>query len=342
VRRPPPSSGLKLASLLVGALLATVLIGQIPSPDSSPKPPTSVAPAAAPPRASVPDLVGAPDLASGPDLVTAPDLVAALAPDRPAGYEPLRRCREPVGGLLLDDHRSSGWALERWDCEAPKGPWSVVIRGAGGRFGLHSAVLTFPVGRALSGALMTKPQGGLWNPDLRRLVWPIAGSHAQIVGDLSQTELADLAMSMSIGGGRPQLTGVDGFAATATIPYRPSVVHEMRYSTADLGQLGTLGDGLVYTGTLSGASFESQVFEVQPQPAGMVRGKPAVYAQVKGRNGTLAWEPVPGEVAYIGFSGSPARTDPIEALRGLADKGRALTPAQWQTKDRISPGAPLG
>ena len=28
-----------------------------------------------------------------------------------------------------------------------------------------------------------------------------------------------------------------------------------------------------------------------------------------------------------------ARTTPLEALRALADKGRALTPAQWQTKD---------
>jgi hypothetical protein len=217
----------------------------------------------------------------------------------------------------------------------------VVIRGPGGRFGVNGAVVTFPVDHTTLGNPAARPPGAVWNSGEQLLVWPLAGSHAQIVGDLGQARLADLAMSIRIGRGEPHLTALNGFTTAATIPYRSSVVHEMRYSTADLGR-SELGEGLIYTGALSGASFESQVFEARARPAGLVRGRPAVYAEAKGRNGTLAWEPAPGEVAYIGFSGPPAPAGTIEVLRALADQGRALTPAQWQTKDRLPGGTPAG
>jgi hypothetical protein len=323
--------------------VAAVLLGQIAGPDPSGAPSADVAHARQVGPAGSPDQSGAPDLASGPDFATAPDLAALPRHEEPGGYVSLTRCPVRVGGLVLADHlRVPGWALERWDCDAPRGPWSVVIRSAGGHFGVHGAVVTFPVAQARAGTPTTRPQGGSWNPDLQLLVWPIGGSHAQIVGDLGLTELTRLAMNITVEDGKAHLTAKNGFAAAATVTYRSTVVHEMRYSTVDLGQVRALGDGLVYTGAMSGASFESQVFEARAKPAGLVRGWPAIYAEVKGRNGTLAWEPAPGEVVYIGFSGSPARADTLEALRDLADKGRSLTPSQWETKDRISPGPPSG
>jgi hypothetical protein len=251
-----------------------------------------------------------------------------------------------LGGLALGDRRQVAKpALTRWDCAALKGPWSVVIRATNGHFGVHGAVVTFPVDREGAGTAATKPRGAVWNPGVQLLVWPLAGSHAQIVGDVGQPRLADLAMRVTVVAGKPHLGALDGFTAAATTTYRPSVVHEMRYSTMDLGQESRLGSGLVYTGLMSGASLESQAFEAHAKPAGFVRGQPAIHSDAQGGNGTLAWEPVPGEVAYIGFSGSArgsdamTQADSIEALRALADRGRQLTPAQWQTKDRIRVGA---
>jgi hypothetical protein len=186
-----------------------------------------------------------------------------------------------LGGLILGDHlRIPGSALERWDCDALNGPWSVVIRATGGHFGVHSAVVTFPVDLVGSGVPSTRPEGGVWNPGSQKLIWPLGSSHAQIVGDTS------------------------------------------------------------------GASFETLAFESHAKPAGLVRGKPAIFSDVPSGDGALAWESGPGEVTYIGTEGmdipagmaTPA--DAIKILRSLADKGRLLTPRQWETKDRVRVAGP--
>lgn len=310
--RPTRSSGLTLLGLLGGAVLVAMLLGQLTAPDTPARPPVALA------------------------TKTASDLPTGPAPDKPIGVESLRRCLVRMGGLLLGDHlKVPGSALELWDCDAPpRGPWSVVIRATGGHFSVRGAVVTFPFDSGGSGTRVTRPQGGLWNPADQRLEWPLAGSHAQIVGDVGQSRLVDLAMRITIQGGRPHLSTLDGFAVAANIPYRSPVVHEMRYGAMDLGQQSTLGDGLVFTGVTWAGSFESLAFESHAKPAGFVRGKPAIYSSALGGSGTLAWESAPGEVTYIGYSGPVSSAAAIEALRTLADKGRMLTPAQWETKDR--------
>lgn len=76
----------------------------------------------------------------------------------------------PLGGLVLGNRlRVPGSALERWDCGALKGPRSVVIRATSGHFGVHSAVLAFPVDLTASRVASTKPQGGVWNPGTHKL-----------------------------------------------------------------------------------------------------------------------------------------------------------------------------
>lgn len=321
--RPTRSSGLTFVGLLVGAVMAAVLLGQFADPDPSHRPPATTAVAT-----------------TAVATTTTPDLPATPEPAKPIGVGSLKRCPAQLGGLALGDHlQVRGSSLERWDCDAPQGPWSVAIRATGGHFGVHGAVVTFPIDHTGSGTPVTRPQGGVWNPDVQLLVWPLAGSNAQIVGDVGQAKLADLAMRITVEAGKPHLPALDGFAAAATITYRPPVVHEMRYSTDDLGQTSTLGDGIVFTGVISCASFESLSFESHAQPAGFVRGKPAIYSERQGGNGILAWEPAPGQVAYVGYSGSETSANAIEALRALADKGRLLTPAQWETKDRLPVGA---
>ena len=324
--RPTRSSGLTLVGLLVGAVLVAVLVGQLAEPDPPPRPPpTSVAP------------------------TNAFDLPVTPEPDVPIGVDSIRRCPVQLGGLTLgEDLQIRGSALERWDCDALKGPWSVVIRAADGHFGIQSAVVTFPIDPEGSGVPSTRPQGGVWNPGTQKLVWPLGSSHAQIVGDFGQATLEDLAARITVDrldpdeGDKPQFRALNGFTVAATIPYGSPVVHEMRYGAKDLGQARTLGDGLVFTGVTSGASFESQAFEAGAKPAGFVRGKPAIYSNALGGNGTLAWESAPGEVHYIGYSGSVSSDDAIEGLRALADKGRMLTPAQWQSKDRLPVAAQSG
>jgi hypothetical protein len=143
-------------------------------------------------------------------------------------------------------------------------------------------------------------------------------------------------MQITVEDGKPHVPALDGFAAATPVPYDPPLVHEMRYATRDLGQEGELGNGLVFTGVMSGASFESLAFESHPNAAGLVRGKPALLSTVPGGNGTLAWESAPGGVAYIGYSGSAIHPGAVEALRALANRARFLLPAQWQNKDRIS------
>jgi hypothetical protein len=317
--RPTHPTGLTFAGFLGGAVLTAVLLGQLTDPGSLPK-------ASGTSRTNNPS-----DLALGPE------------PARPIGVRSIRECPVPLGGLVLGDHlRVPGSALERWDCDALKGPWSLVIRAADGHFGVHSAVVTFPVDPTGAGVLTTKPQGGAWSPGAQTLAWPLAGSHAQIVGDLGQRVLGDLAARVTVVGGKPQFSPLAGYAATAVIPFDPPLVHEMRYSTDDLGEAGIRGSGLIYTGVTPGASFETSIFEAHGKPAGLVRGKPAVFSEVPSGNGALAWESAPGEVTYIGTEGIATRANSIEALRSLANNGRLLTPVQWETKDRFSVAAPSG
>jgi len=310
--RQPRSSGLTLLGLLGGAVVAAVLIGQLTSPDPAPRPPAEVA------------------------TPTASDRATTKEPDVPIGVESLKRCMVHMGGLTLGDHRQiPGYPLERWDCDAPpKGPWSVVIRAAGGHFGVHGAVVTFPIEPQRGGVLSTKPEGGVWNPGAQMLVFPLGESHAQIVGDLGQSTLEKLAARVTDVAGRPRFAGLDGFAVVATSTYGSPVVHEMRYGAKELGQESTLGDGLVFTGVTWAASFETLAFEIHAEPAGVVRGEPAIYSSVLGGSGTLAWESAPGEVTYIGYSGGLSSPAVIDHLRALADEGRMLTPAQWETRNR--------
>jgi hypothetical protein len=311
-------TGLTFAGFLGGALLAAVLLGQLTDPGSLPK-------------ASVTSRT-----------ISSSDL-AGPAAAKPIGVESIQVCPVPLGGLVLGDHlRVPGSALERWDCKALKGPWSVVIRATGGHLGVRSAVVAFPVDLTGSGVRSARPQGGVWNPRLQKLTWPLGGSHAQIVGDLGQKVLEDLAARVSVEGGKPQFPQLTGYAANAVIPFDPPLVHEMRYSTDDLGEAGIRGSGLIFTGVTRGGSFETSIFEAHAKPAGIVRGKPAVFSEVPSGNGALAWESAPGEVTYLGTEGIATRANAIDTLRGLANNGRLLTPVQWETKDRFAVAAPPG
>lgn len=323
--RPTRSSGLTLVGLLGGAVLVAMLLGQLTAPDPPPRPPTAGA------------------------STTATDHPTGPAPDKPIGVESLRRCLVPLGAFALGDHlRLPGWVIELWDCDAlTLGPWSLVIRAPDGHFGTKSAVVIYPSPDQPDqfGLPVAKPQGGKWNAESRSLVWPInEGYNAKIVGDLGVTRLADLATRITTQQGRPYYSPADGFAATPATTYRPPAVHELSYQSVDLGQEGRLGTGEIWTAVMSGTGAEAQAFEDGARPAGLVRGKPAIYTTnpypprysfAAGQNsGALCWESARDEVTCIGFESPATEKEAIEVLRALADKGTMLSPAQWLSRDR--------
>lgn len=319
---PTTSAGRTFVAILVGALLAAGVLGQLTDADTPP-----------PQSSQTPQVRSGPVPATrGPEFAGVIDLANA-----PAGQDFLRLCDVPVGGLILTaDPPVPGWTVESWDCSALEGPWSIVVRGTGGHLGFRSAVVTYPVAHPGTGTPTRQPLAGMWDSRSQELVWPLAGAHAKIAGDLGLARLADLASRVSSKGGRPHLSTPGGFTVSAAMTSRAPVVHEMRYSTVELGQESALGKGLVHTGSMSGGAFETEAFRAHATPAGRVRGRPAIGYEVRGRQAALAWEPSPGTVLYVGFRGSSSAKNALEALRALAEKGRELTAAQWKAKDRTS------
>lgn len=217
------SSGLRLVALLGVAVLAAVLLGQLTTSD--PRPTTAITP---------------------------------TPTDTSTRAESLRPCPLDMGGLALSEGRLIGeWPVEMWDCQAlTEGPWSLVIRGSDGQFGLKSAVVTYPVDHEGLGTAVTRPRGSRWDRNAQTLVFPMGGSYAQIVGDLGLATLAELAMRTTDGrdgnaDGRPHFLGLKGFAASAVTTFRSPVLNEIRYETRDLG-VAKLGKGQIWTGVMRG------------------------------------------------------------------------------------------
>jgi hypothetical protein len=130
-----------------------------------------------------------------------------------------------------------------------------------------------------------------------------------VVGQLTDPGPPPHPPSSTVGGTASDL-------ATAQEPPKPIGVESIRECPVHLGGL-ILGDHLRIPGSqkliwplgsshaqivgdTSGASFETLAFEAHAKPAGLVRGKPAIFSDVPSGDGALAWESGPGEVTYIG------------------------------------------
>jgi len=87
--------------------------------------------------------------------------------------------------------------------------------------------------------------------------------------------------------------------------------------------------------------FQDRLYAVTVKAAGTVHGKPAFVTSEIGGNGVLAWEPAPGVVAYVGYSGAPLDQGAIAARHRLAERTRLLSARQWrathpQTTDQVN------
>lgn len=259
-------------------------------------------------------------------VVTAPPSGVPCRPgpgrDSPAGQAP---------AALIIGCTGAGSALNRRDPGAEKGPWTVVVRRNGGSLGRTGAVITFPVVAPAPTLRQVAVGRVAGRAGAGTVIWPIGGGYARIRGDLAEAELIAIAIDTSVVAGRPATDPPAGYAVTFGGPYRAPEIHEMRYSSIDVQEDGALGAGMTFTGVARGGGFEDQLFATAPIDAGRIGRRPAVISTVFGGNGAIAWEPAPGVVAYVGYSGSMLGDKAVAALRRLAERTRALTDEQWQS-----------
>ncbi len=220
--------------------------------------------------------------------------------------------------------------LERRDPGALTGPWSLIVRRSDGSLGVHSSVITFPV--SVSAGVRTRARIRVgrvngYDDGFGGIVWPIDGKYAGIHGDL-RTRLAEIAGQVSVRHGRPAMDHPPpGLRVVAAEPYRAPVVAESRYDSSRLNS-GPI-DGLIFTDVLRCASFEDALFVEGVSPGGNIGGHPAVMSSVGGGSAALAWEPTPGSIVLVGYSGGLAVPASTVSLVDLARGGRLLDHRQW-------------
>ncbi|MFF1542570.1 hypothetical protein [Streptomyces sp. NPDC058291] len=230
--------------------------------------------------------------------------------------------------------------LVKRDRTARAGPWTVVVRGADGSLGRHGAVVTFPVAPATDGRpvrvgdVTGRARG-------REITWPVGGSYARVRGDLAPSRLIAVAAGTAVVSGRPAVDPPPGLSVASQGTSRPTYLLEARYSSRATGESDGLSGGLTFTGVARCGGLEDQLFAARVRSAGTVHGKPAVVTSAVGGNGALVWEPTPGVVAYVGYSGALFGDGAVAALRRLAARSRLLTPAQWRatapvTNDQVN------
>ena len=241
----------------------------------------------------------------------------------------------PLGGLLITgagvDASYRHATLDRSDAAAGRGPYAVVVRRVDGRLGTASAVVTYPVPDDVQGdgEVHTDYSTGT---NLSTLVASRPGGRVLVrAAGLAAGEVVSIASVTSVVDGRPVVSASEAmvkYAVVATGTLRPPIVSEARYGCDALGEGGTLG-GLCYTGLAASPGFENALYEKGFEPGPLVNGHLSVVSTLGGGNATLAWEPQPGVVAYVGYSGNGLGRDQIDALARLATRTTLDTPAEW-------------
>lgn len=311
--RQPTARWVLILGLVVVAVAALALWhSRGGSAPSAPAAAPSSAPAASPGRAAA-------TAPSGPAFSCA-RLAARAASTQPPP-------RASVTAMALQAAPSPGGALDRRDTRATSGPWAVVVRRPGGSLGRGGAVVTFPVNDTPLGRAV-RVGDGAGRVTTGEVIWSITGGRARVRGDLSEAALLRIAAATRITSGRPTVHPPAGYRVVRTGPYRSPHIRELRYGGAQLAASRVIG-GLVYTGVTTGIDFEDQLFASYAAPCGTVHGSPAVVSRVGGGNGTIAWQPAPGLVGYVGYSSSELSSSVVEALHGLAESARYLDAARW-------------
>ncbi|MEV0395771.1 hypothetical protein [Polymorphospora rubra] len=318
-RWTPPGWLATLALALVGAVVVAGFLGlRASGPDGSAD---SGRPAASRTPAAAPDGPATPGVPASPLAPCPVDLAGPATADGP-----------PVAALAVDDlGDSASQTIERCAPGAQDGPWTAVVRRTSGVLGRGSAVVTYPVDPGPP-PVRTVPVGGVdagagdgW------LVWPLGDRHARVRGDLAEAELARIAAATTVVDGRPLVDAPAGFRLVHTGPYRSPTVREVRYGTVTLDEQAALGSGLVVVGLRTGGGLEDLMHLTTTVDAGLVAGRPArAFTGLLGGNAALAWEPAPGLVGYVLYSGAPWDDDATAAMRRVAERAVPLDAIRWR------------
>ena len=189
--------------------------------------------------------------------------------------------------------------------------------------------LAVPSNTAANDTSLTDPTGFT---QLSTLVVPQTGGSILVrSASLDAQEITAIGDATQIINGRPVVTLPDSMAANYQVvavgTVRPAVIHETSYGCDEVGEAATL-TAHCYTGLTTSPGFENALYTVGFQPGPLVHGHPSVISTVGGGNATLAWEPQPGLVAYVGYSGPALANEQIAALARLAERATTISPAQ--------------
>ncbi|MEU6141247.1 hypothetical protein ABZ848_12880 [Streptomyces sp. NPDC047081] len=240
--------------------------------------------------------------------------------------------RDQTPGLVITGKGAAAGrsTLNRHDRTATAGPWTVTVRRSDtGSLGHDGAVVTYPVEKPPAGSPIRFDEAAGSRRD-GEVIWPLADSYARVRGDLPWAQLAKIADGTSVVAGRPEVKAPAGFSVVSTGPARPHVVREARYGSEEVGEARELGNGLIFTGVVRCGGIEDRLYALGARAAGTVHGRPAVVTDAIVGNAILAWEPKPGVIAYVGYSGAALDRGAIEALRRTAERTRLLSPREWQ------------
>lgn len=314
--------------LVVALVAVAVALGAVAKLGGNAGPPQGTTSAASSSPSPSPPVVPAPPSGEPGDAGS-----ATPVPDRTSS------CDVALPGLVLGRGAPRGYAVNTWNCAAGDGPRALVVRRSGdGSLGQHGAVVTFPVNAmdpgALTSAQLRHGIRGWWSPGT--LVWMVDGQYARVRGDLPARSLAQIAHGIT----RQHWYGNDirlpaGLKAIAWSSYGSVLVRGVRYGAADVGESAALGDGLVYTAVMSGGGFEDRLYATHVTPAGVVRGHRAVISDVEGGSATIAWEPRPGTVALVGYSGAARSAATDAALRRLAARTELGAAQVWRHRSGL-------
>jgi hypothetical protein len=242
---------------------------------------------AGPPRTG-PSASAAPARSASPAFSGSPAAVTAVSP----------------AAIVIDGACGGASGIERRDGTAAGGPWTVVVRRAGGSLGHDGAVVTYPVAREAAGR--------------GKVVKRLGDAYARVRGDLPAADLEAIAGRITISGGQPAVRPPAGLVVVASGTYRPLSIREVRYGSAEVGEQESLGNGLTFTGVAAAGGYEDALY------AG------GSLTSMFGGNGALAWEPSPGTIAFVAYSGATLGAGAEAALQRLAARARAVNGDAWR------------
>jgi hypothetical protein len=221
------------------------------------------------------------------------------------------------------------FTLDRRDPGAAGGPYSLVVRAKDGSMVQRTAVVTYLP--KVVATVVVRPETIEASGVTEHLMAREGGTLQVRAVGLTAAEISGISDATQVVNGRPEvrLSSLPDFSVVASGSWTPSTIRQARYGCADLGEIDT--QGLCYTGLTFSPGFEDALFEAGFKPGPLVTGRSSAISTVGGGSGTLAWEPRPGVIAYIGYSANPLVSEPstVDAMARLAERVRLLSPDEW-------------